>query len=137
MWIYKGTEIDETTLDNYVGFVYIITNLTSGRRYIGKKLLKFSKTKRVKGKKKKFKIASDWKTYYGSNATLLSDIEKLGQQNFKREIIHLCQTKGECSYLEAKEQFQVDAILSPNYYNEWIMCKISSRHLKGLYNDDF
>ena len=80
MWTFLGKEIDETTLENYIGFVYCITSLVDNRKYVGKKLLKFSRTKQVKGKKKKIKIASDWKTYYGSNKELQEDVVKFGEE---------------------------------------------------------
>ena len=119
--------------DNY-GFVYQITNLTNGKKYIGKKLFYFSKTKQVKGKKKRYKAPSDWKTYYGSNDKLNKDVESLGADMFLREILHLCQSKGECGYLEAKEQFVRGVIESDDYYNTWIMCRVRDTHIKG-YNE--
>ena len=130
MWTYNGTILDESLLDNYVGFVYIITNLTNNKKYIGKKLFKFTKTKKAKGKKKKYKVDSDWRDYYGSNKELLEDVVKLGPDKFDRRIIRLCTTKGECSYYEAKEQFVADALLSIDYYNTWISCKIRGEHMK-------
>ena len=96
VWLYKNTQI-ETLPEDCVGFVYLITNNISNRKYIGKKLAKFSKTtyKTVKlknGKKKRKKIKgtieSDWQTYYGSSDELNRDIEKLGKENFQREILH-------------------------------------------------
>jgi len=130
-WIYQDTTITEIPKD-YIAMVYEITNLTSGRRYIGKKGFFFTKVKQVKGKKKKIKVDSDWSVYYGSNKELLADIEKLGKEQFRREILYLCKSKGEASYLEAKEQFLRNAILSEEYYNEYIMVRVRNTHLKGL-----
>jgi hypothetical protein len=131
-WQYKDKDFtDELVGDNY-GFVYQITNLTNGRKYIGKKLFYFSKTKQVKGKKKKFKVASDWHTYYGSSDTLTKDVIQLGHDNFHREILHLCQSKGECSYLEAKEQFVRGVMESDDYYNTWIMVRVRKSHIKDF-----
>ena len=67
-------------------------------KYIGKKNFYFSKTKQVKGKKKRIKVESDWKEYYGSNKTLAEHVSLFGENKFIREIIHLCYTKGEMTY---------------------------------------
>jgi hypothetical protein len=131
-WIYKDTDFSETEiLDNY-GFVYQITNLQTGKKYIGKKFFYSQKTKVVKGKKKKHKIESNWKTYYGSNSELESDVKTLGQDVFKREILYLCKTKGECGYLEAREQFEKKVLESDEYYNSWIMVRVRKNHIKSL-----
>lgn len=137
MWIYNNIELTEAP-EGAVGFVYCITNLLSGRKYIGKKLFSFSKTtyKTVKlknGTKKKKKIRSkidsDWVTYYGSSVELNADIEKLGKENFKREILHFCKSKSECSYLEAKEQFLRNVLESNDYYNNQIMVRVHGSHI--------
>lgn len=132
MWIYNNNTIDETILENYIAFVYLITNLTNNRKYIGKKLLKFRRTKTVKGKKKKLLIESDWKTYWGSNKDLQADVKELGETNFKREILHFCKTKGESNYLEAKLQFDNNVLLSDEWYNGQILVRLHSSHVKGL-----
>ena len=106
--------------------------MVNGRQYIGKKFFYTSKTKQVKGKKKRFKISSDWQTYYGSSDILQKDVIIHGQANFKREILHLCKTKGECGYLEAKEQFVNGALETDDYYNSWIMVRVRKSHIKGL-----
>lgn len=131
-WQYAGTDFKEEWIDEFYGFVYLITNIKTGRKYIGKKFFYSSKTKQVKGKKKRYKVSSDWQTYYGSNAELAKDVLELGSENFKREIIHLCKTKGECGYLEAKEQFSNGVLESEDYYNSWIMVRVHSNHIKGL-----
>lgn len=133
-WQYNDLEFTEGMIGNNYGFVYLITNLKSGRKYIGKKFFYSSKTKTVKGKKKKIKVFSDWQTYYGSSAELSQDVLLLGLDNFSREIIHLCQSKGECGYLEAKEQFIRGVMESDDYYNSWIMVRVRKSHIKG-YND--
>jgi hypothetical protein len=132
MWLYQGKEIDESIIDDYVGFVYLITNLSSHKKYVGKKLFKFRRTKKVKGKKKKVTIASDWKTYYGSNNELIDDVEFFGENTFKREILHLCKSKGTANYLEAKEQFQRNVLESTDYYNDQIRLRVHRSHLKLL-----
>lgn len=131
-WLYNDTEFTEEKIGEYYGFVYLITNLITGKKYIGKKFFYSSRTKQVKGKKKRYKIFSDWQTYYGSNAELSKDVLELGSENFKREIIHLCKTKGECGYLEAKEQFTKMVLEGDDYYNTWIMVRVHKNHIKGL-----
>jgi hypothetical protein len=140
-WYYQNTLV-ETLPEECVGFVYIITNLISGRKYIGKKLAKFSKTtyKTVKlknGNKKKKKIRSkidsDWQTYYGSSPELTKDVTELGTENFKREILFYCTSKAECSYVEAREQFSHKVLESKDYYNGHIQVRVHGSHiLKSL-----
>ena len=132
MWTYLGVLIEEIEPE-YVGFVYRITNLVTNRTYIGKKLSKFSRSKKLKGmkKKKRFKVESDWKTYYGSNQELIDDVEKHGPDKFKRDIIRLCKSKAECSYYEAREQFLLDVLLNEEYYNAWISVRLRKSHLMG------
>lgn len=138
-WMYQGTVIDSLP-DDCVGFVYLITNKSTNRMYIGKKLAKFSKTttKTVKlknGNKKKKKIRSkidsDWQTYYGSSPELTKDVELLGTDNFTREILHYCKSKSACSYLEAKEQFDRKVLESDNYYNGHIQVRVHGSHIKN------
>ena len=131
-WLHDSTIIESDIIDNYVGFVYQITNLTNNRRYIGKKLLKRTKTKQVKGKKKRSLVESDWKTYYGSNKELQEDVAQVGASNFKREILRLCKTKGECNYFEAKYQFDLKVLESEDFYNCWIQVKVHKAHLKNI-----
>lgn len=128
-WIYKGSQLEELS-DDVVGFVYLITNLKTDKKYIGKKLAKRSKTKTVKGKKKKVKVDSDWKTYYGSSDVLIEDVKLHGKENFKREVLRLCYSKSECTYYEAKEQFCREVLEREDYYNNWIMCRIRKANLK-------
>jgi len=136
-WYFQN-EIVESLPEDCVGFVYLITNLTTGRKYIGKKLAKFSKTtyKTVKlknGSKKKKKIRSkidsDWRDYYGSNIELSKDIETLGKENFKREIMFYCKSKAECSYIEAREQFTHKVLESKDYYNGQISVRVHGSHI--------
>jgi len=131
-WQYNDKDFTEDLIGDNYGFVYQITNLTNGRKYIGKKFFYSAKTKQVKGKKKKIKVSSDWQTYYGSSAELTKDVLQLGNDKFKREIIHLCLSKGDCGYLEAKEQFVKGALESDEYYNTWIMVRVRKSHLKGI-----
>lgn len=131
-WIYNDKIFTENDIDNNYGFVYIIENLITGKKYVGKKLFWSARTKQVNKKKKKYKVISDWEEYYGSNDKLKADIETHGKENFSRTIIHLCKSKGECSYLEAKEQFNRNVIESDEYYNTWIMVRVRDSHIKQL-----
>ena len=131
-WTYNKEIFTEDNIGDNYGFVYIITNLSNNKKYIGKKFFYSSKTKQVKGKKKKVKVFSDWENYYGSNSELKNDVETLGKELFSREIIHLCVTKGNCGYLEAKEQFNRNVLESDDYYNTWIMVRVRKSHLKGI-----
>ena len=139
MWTYK-TEIVESLPEDCVGFVYEITNLTSSRKYIGKKLAKFSKTttKTItlkngtkKKKKIKSKIDSDWMDYYGSSIELNKDVELLGKEQFTREILFFCKSKAECSYVEAREQFTRRVLESDDYYNGQISVRVHGSHIKN------
>lgn len=133
-WIYKNEIFVEEKIGDNCGFVYLITNNNNKKKYIGKKLFHFSKSKTVKGKKKRYKIQSDWKDYYGSNTKLQDDVKMHGVDSFKREILHLCKTKGQCNYLEAKEQFNLCVLENLDFYNDWIMVKVSRKHI-GKLND--
>ena len=131
-WTYKQVIFTEDMIGDNYGFVYVITNLITNKKYIGKKFFYSSKTKQVKGKKKRFKVSSDWQTYYGSNEELKKDVIIHGKENFKREILHLCLTKGTTGYLEAKEQFLNCVLENEDYYNTWIMVRVRDSHIKGL-----
>ena len=132
MWFYNDEEFGE--VGEYIGYVYCITNLKNSRKYVGKKNFYFSKTKQVKGKKKRFKVESDWRDYYGSNKELQADVDLHGKENFRREILKLCKSKGEFSYYEAKYQFDYNVLESDEYYNSWIMCRVHKKHLTFLKN---
>jgi hypothetical protein len=138
-WLFENSLV-ETLPEDCVGFVYLIINTVSGRKYIGKKLAKFSKTsykvvKLKNGNKKrkriKSKIDSDWQLYYGSNNQLNKDITELGSDNFTREILFYCKSKAECSYIEAREQFNHRVLESDDYYNGQIVCRIHGSHIKN------
>lgn len=133
MWLYNDKEIGDDDIEGYASFVYMITNLETGKRYLGKKIFKSIQRKKVKGKTRKKKVTkdSDWKSYYGSNKLLQEDVKRLGSDRFKREILKLCKTRGTASYWEAKYQMQHEVLENPDlWYNDWIMCKVHRSHIK-------
>jgi len=125
MWLYQEKDLEHEISNEYYGFVYLIQNTISGK----------SSTKQVKGKRKKIRKDSGWQDYWGSSTKLLEEIEKLGKENFKRTIIRLCKTRGECNYWEAKLQFEQDVLCAvmqndePAYYNDNIMMKFTRRNI--------
>ena len=137
MWLYKNQPFD-TTPEEYQGFVYIIEELDTGKKYLGKKffwkpkVLPITKTRK---RKTRTRVESDWRTYYGSSREVRLLVEQKGKNNYNRTILKLCHTKGECSYYEAKLQFEYDVLLRDDFYNEFIGCKIHSKHLKKELDD--
>jgi hypothetical protein len=136
MWIYKGKEIDEAELVPYIGFVYMISRIDTGKMYIGKKMLKFKKTKQIKGKKKRILVDSDWKKYWGSNKYLIEEVKSVGENKFVRTILRLCKTRGEMNYIEAKFQFEYEVLESDKFYNDWIFVKVHRSHLRKIFVDN-
>jgi hypothetical protein len=125
-WTYQGNIVEEIP-ESIIGFVYLITNLTTGRKYIGKKLAQFKRTKPpLKGKKRKRKttVESDWRDYWGSSESLQADVAALGPEQFTREIIYYCKSRSELSYLEAKEQFDRCVLETDDYYNGIINVRV-------------
>lgn len=128
-WLYRGEPF--LNPGEYYGFVYIITNLLSNKQYIGKKFFWSTKRRQVNKVRKRYKVESDWKEYWSSSDDLKEDVRTLGAENFKREIIHLCNNKGTTNYLEAKEQFQRQVLENKDlWYNSWIQCKVHRSHVK-------
>jgi hypothetical protein len=132
-WYYKNKIVKEIP-EGMIGFVYLITNTTNDRKYIGKKLAQFKKTKPpLKGRKNKRRslVESDWRNYYGSSDELTEDVETLGKDKFKRKILYFCCSKAELSYIEAREQFRYKVLESDDWYNGHIRVRV---HQKGILN---
>lgn len=126
-WIFEGRTFLSEDINNLYGFVYLITNLQSGKKYIGRKY--FWKFRTPKGKKRKVKSESDWKKYYGSCPELKEDIEKFGRNNFSRTILSLHETPGKTNFEETRQLF-VNGVLTesldtggPAYYNSNILSR--------------
>ncbi len=125
----EGTPIN---IKDYVGFVYVITNLHTNKKYIGQKLFwKRVKRKPLKGQKRirRCKVESDWKNYYSSSKALQSDLRILGKKMFGRKILMLCNSKAEMNYEETRLQFEHQVLLSPSWYNGMINCRISKNQI--------
>ena len=130
-WTYKNKEVTEIPPE-FIGFVYLITNTTNNRKYIGKKLTQFKRSRKpLKGRtnKRRYTVESDWKDYYGSSDELSADVELLGKDKFKREIMYWCSSKSELSYIEAREQFTHKVLESTQWYNGHIRVRV---HQKGI-----
>ena len=124
-WLYLERTFDSDDVGDYFGFVYLITNKSNQRQYIGRKY--FWSFRTPPGKKRKVKQESDWKKYYGSCPELKEDLKRYGKEIFKREILSLHATKGTCNYEETKQLF-LNNVLSealddgtPAYYNSNIL----------------
>ena len=133
-WLYKNKEVIEIP-EEFIGFVYLITNTTNNRKYIGKKLTQFKRSRKpLKGRtnKRRYTVESDWQDYYGSSDELSADVELLGKNKFTREIIFWCSSKSELSYIEAREQFTHKVLESKQWYNGHIRVRV---HQKGILKD--
>jgi len=129
-WYFNNQPIQEIE-PQYLAFVYLITNIQTDKKYIGLKTTKSMKTKTVKGKKKRFKVESDWQDYWSSSEELKKDVELLGKESFKREILYFCLNKGTANYLEAREQFDKRVLENPDkWYNGIINCRVHWSHVK-------
>lgn len=136
MWIYEDKEFNpaEHDIESLAGFVYLITDLTNNKKYVGKKgLWQVRRLPPLKGQKRRRvkKTESDWRKYHGSSEEVKLLVEQFGETRFKREILRLCRTKGEMTYYEMKEQFDREVLFSDEYYNEFIGGKIHSKHVNS------
>lgn len=131
-WIYRGKTLQSEDVENYVGMVYLLKNKQNNRQYIGKKFFWTRAVRSVKGKRKKVRVESDWKKYYGSSKSLLQDIEQIGIDKIERHVLLLCNSKTQCAYYELKEQVDRNVLLREDYYNEFVGGKINGRHLEEI-----
>jgi len=127
-WMYDG-EIFENPA-KFVGFVYIIKNLITGRKYIGRKLFTKAKSIQRSGKTVRSRVSSEWMNYWGSSDELKKDVSELGKENFSRTILHLCNNKSDLNYLETLEIFRSGALLTDDYYNKWCSFKGNAKYIK-------
>ena len=124
-WHYKGTAFTSDDIGDFFGYVYRITNIQSGRQYIGRKY--FYQKRKPKGGKRRITSESDWKRYYGSSDELKRDVKEYGKDNFRREIISLHETLGKVNYEETKQLFLHNVLMealddgTPMYYNSNIL----------------
>lgn len=135
-WTYEGKVFDPTyeELEEWVGFVYVITEKHTDMKYVGKKFFHKKKTlpiTKTRKRRKHTRVESDWKTYFGSSVKVQELLEEHGADAFDREIIRLCKTKGDCAYYETKEQFDREVLIRPDYYNGIINCRINRSHLSS------
>ena len=134
-WYYKGTAFTSDDIGDFFGYVYCITNKTTGKKYIGRKY--FVQKRKPKGGKRRVTSESDWKKYYVSSPELKSDISRYGKDNFSREIMSLHTTLGKVNYEETKQLFLNNVLIealddgTPAYYNSNIL----GRYMKKDYGD--
>ena len=139
MWYYKGEEFTSEMIGDYIGFVYILTDKSDNRKYVGKKIFQSKrKLKPLKGKTRRRTVIkeSDWQTYYGSSDETKAIVEEHGGERFHREILHLCKSKGVMSYLELVEQIERKVLLNDEYINGIVQVKIHRSHVQSLKNQD-
>lgn len=124
-WQYQNKPLMENEIPaDAMGFIYMITQLSTGKKYIGRKLLTSAATKTVKGVKKRVRKESDWKEYWSSSPDLKALISQVGQQDFTREILVFAKSKGSIAYLEEMALYQCGALESDNWFNNNIRSKI-------------
>ena len=124
-WYYKGTTFTSDDIGDFFGYVYLITNKTTGKKYIGRKY--FVQKRKPKGGKRRVTSESDWKKYYGSSPQLKADVSEYGKTNFSREILSLHTTLGKVNYEETRQLFLNNVLTealddgTPMYYNSNIL----------------
>lgn len=133
MWIYQDAEFQDEQIGTHQGYVYVITHIPSGRYYYGQKRFWFTKTlPPLRGQKRKRKkvVESDWRTYFGSSDELNALVERVGQEEFRREILYLCKTKSEMNFIEAYLQITRNVLFDPLSFNRIVNMRVSTRHVE-------
>jgi hypothetical protein len=129
-WMFNGKPFTSEDINKWVGFVYLITNKLTGKKYIGRKY--FHSIRKVSKKKKRQRKESDWQTYYGSSDELKVDVDKYGEENFLREILSLHTTRGDCNFEEVKQQFRHNIL--EDRIGSWYNSNINGKwHRKPLH----
>lgn len=133
MWLFNNVEVSQEVIpEKAIGFIYMISNIETNKRYIGRKLLTKAATKTVKGVKKKFRKESDWKDYWSSSPYLLECIDEEGKDKFKREILFFCEKKSELNYSEEKLLYSLGVLESDGWYNSNIRSKMYRSWIKNF-----
>ena len=126
-WTYQGSTFSSDDINSFFGFVYRITNLQTGKQYIGRKYFVQKRKPRNGTSKRRVTSESDWKKYYGSSPELKADVKQFGRENFKREILSLHESLGKVNYEETKQLFLNNVLQetlkdgSPKFYNSNIL----------------
>lgn len=124
-WIYDG---DPSDLEGKLGFVYLITHLVSGRKYVGKKQMQ-KKLKRppLKGKKRKriSTVETDWRTYNSSSPQLTEWIEREGEGAFEFRILSAHDSKSQLAWEELKIQVENDVLRNDEWVNQCVNVRLS------------
>ena len=126
-WTYQGSTFSSDDINSFFGFVYRITNLQTGKQYIGRKYFVQKRKPRSGKSKRRVTSESDWKKYYGSSPELKADVKQFGRENFKREILSLHKSLGKVNYEETKQLFLNNVLQetledgSPKFYNSNIL----------------
>ena len=112
--------VGEFNPDEYFGFIYLVTNLVTDRKYIGKKQFHQYLTKKVPGKvnRKHYTKDSKWRSYTTSSDTINAELKN--GSNFKYEILSLHKKKGSLSYAELEAQVSRNVLRDPLYYNSCV-----------------
>ena len=129
-WKYNNQDFIEIP-KGMEGFVYLITNLTNHKKYIGKKHFWTRQKDRKTGRRKTKE--SDWIDYWGSCDELKENVKELGKDKFSREILYIFPHKKSMSYYETMEQFKRDVILREDYYNTNVEGKFFSSEVERIY----
>lgn len=130
MWQYDNNELTEELIPKKaIGFIYLITNINTKKKYIGRKLLTKAAYKTIKGIKKAIRKKSDYEIYYSSSPEIKKEIEIFGTDIFKREILLFCESKSILNYYEEKLQYEIGVLESLEYYNSNIRAKVFKRNI--------